>query len=101
MEISRMLTLSTSHITQKTAEELEQRPAQFNSFWSAWDHLAIYDKGSYGWWILVSELEYAELNQLPEDLAACCRFAKQNDCDWLCLDCDGPVEEYLPTYEWE
>jgi len=96
-----MLTISTAHITDKTAENLKKRPPHFDSFWSAADHIAVYDKDSYGWWILVSELEYAELNQLPDDLAACCRLAMQNDCAWLCLDCDGDIVDCLPTYDWE
>lgn len=101
LEISKMLTLSTAHITKETAEKLENRLPHFDSFWSAADHIAVYDKDDYGWWILVSELNYAELSQLPVDLAACCRLAMRNGCDWLCLDCDGPIEDCLPTYEWE
>jgi len=96
MEISKMLTLSTAHITRETAEALGSPPSDHTHEWLEW--FSYYDKADYGWWIPTNS---AELKQLPPDLAACIRFAKSNGCDWLCLDCDGPIENCLPTYEWE
>lgn len=96
MEVCKMLTLSTSHIKESTAEVLHAHSEP----WSDYD-LAIYDKDNFGWWINLVDVEYAELKNIPPDLVDCIRIAKQNGCDWLCLDCNGPVEDCLPTYEWK
>ena len=94
MDIVKMLTISTAHITKRTADMLDAIDTPFD--------VCIYDKGTaldkYGWfltdWTLQEETR-------PEDLRACCKFAERNDCAWLCLDCDGEVVDCLPTYEWE
>ena len=96
MEICKMLTLSTAHITQETAKVLETH----SSPWADYD-LAIYDKDDFGWWIHLPDEEITELNNVPPDLVECIKLAEQNGCEWLCLDCDGEVVDCLPTYEWE
>ena len=40
-------------------------------------------------------------NLNPACLKDCMRFARKNGCDLLCLDCDGPVVDDLPLYEWD
>lgn len=87
MEISKMLTVSTAHINQSAKEKLDQNA------YEAW-RVIVYPKGDYGWFIYTAEAEGA-----PPDLAMVMQFAKQNDCEWLCLDQDGPIED-LPIYEW-
>ena len=102
MEIYKMLVLSTGHITDETGRALEKR--YDHDAWNVhvWqDDFCIYDKEEFGWWINLSDITEAELSSCPEDFAACCRLAMQNDCEWLCLDCDGEVVDCLPTYEWE
>lgn len=94
LEISKMLTLSTAHITKETANLLDNVDTPID--------VCIYDKGTatdhYGWflvdWALAGET-------IPEDLRACFKLAESKGCNWLCLDCDGAVTELLPTYEWE
>lgn len=87
MEISKILTVSTAHINKSTRELLDQ------DVYEAWQVIA-YPKGDYGWFIYAVEAGGA-----PPDLAMAMQYVKQNGCDWLCLDQDGPIED-LPIYEW-
>ena len=41
-----------------------------------------------------------EYEEFPKDIVACMRFAREQGCSWLCLDCDGCEAEGLPTYTW-
>lgn len=90
MEISKMLTISTAHITKETAEWLDEK-----------DILIVYKKSDYGWFILVSDWDdVVETEEIPEDLRKILRFADDLDCRWLCLDCDGDILSYLDVYNW-
>lgn len=96
-----MLTLSTIHITPKTANIIE-RDSRVNRY----PALVIYSKEQYGWFIYFDKSllrTKKQMNELPEDLRNCIAFAKKNRCDMLCLDGDGPEEPDLPTYgeEWD
>ena len=88
MEIDRMLTLSTAHICQDTAEKMESHLLD----------LTIYEKGKYGWFIYV-EPETAE-KKIPQDLSVVLKIAEKAGCVWICLDCDGAKIENLPVFEW-
>lgn len=94
MEIHKMLTLSTSHISKETAQ-------LFDAFELPFD-LCIYDKRAgldhYGWFL--TDWSLSQGMNIPHDLFACFRVAEENGCDWLCLDCDGEVLKHLPVYEW-
>lgn len=95
MEITKMLTLSTAHITEDTANKLDRDPNDNNL------GLCVYPKSDYGWFIYVNVISYKTSNHgLPEDLYNCLIFAHELGCDILCFDCDGPIEPFLPTYEW-
>ena len=95
MEISKMLTLSTGHITRDTANLLESLADEYEDIIGS---PIIYKKGDYGWFVHIPE----ELDEysIPYDLLQVLEFAKRHDCDWLCLDCDGQEIEFLPQYEW-
>ena len=97
LEITKMLTLSTAHITEETAVMLEREVKYaVNNI-----PLSIYNAADFGWFICLSS--YSEMLDgimLPEDLKACCYLAKENECEWLCLDCDGLIVPDLPTYNW-
>ena len=89
-EISKMLTLSTAHVSEATAAKLEKGRACL---------LSIFAKGEYGWFIFVAR-EDGSMGGAPSDLAACIAKARALGCDWLCLDRDGETVGDLPTYEW-
>ena len=89
MEISKMLTVSTAHITQETSELLDNDKLS----------IVVYPKSEYGWFILVCDWDEYE-NELPKDLKKFLMLAEDQGCNWLCLDCDGEVLGFLDVYEW-
>ena len=89
MDICKMLTLSTAHITKRTAERLDETSNPMN--------LSVYAKGEYGWYIYDWDDRDTEI---PDDLRDIFRFAQEHDCQVVCLDCDGDESDALPTYEW-
>jgi len=92
MEITKMLTISTAHITKETADLLNIEPDNDNM------QLSVYNKADFGWFIYVN-IDLDNRN-IPDDLRRCLDLAKDNDCNWLCLDCDGEVVDGLDVYEW-
>lgn len=93
LEIAQMLTLSTAHIKEETADFLDNEDYA----------LVVYPKSEYGWFILadLDSLSEEELSLIPNDLMAVIQFAKENGCSWLCLDRDGSEIEQLPVYDWQ
>ena len=92
MDISKMLTVSTAHISKETAEMLDKDTDTLD--------IVVYNKKEYGWFIYIPF--YYDNNKLyiPKDLHNLLIFAKDSSCDWLCLDRDGEILENLETYEW-
>lgn len=98
MEITRMLTISTSHISKETADLLAgEYPIDSVPVWEI--SVGIYAKEEYGWYIYFSLAEHIHPS-MPEDLAACLRLARKHDCSILCLDTDGDIVDSLATYDW-
>lgn len=95
-ETIKMVTLSTGHVTPKTAALLD-REAENGRL-----GLPVYPKAAgretFGWFVY--GLPDADLSGLPADLAACLSLARSIGCAVLCLDRDGPVTDRLPTYHW-
>lgn len=101
METCTMLTLSTAHIEKETAEMLKHQSVDSDLEYDTINtNLVVYSKADYGWWIHVADLDRDDVRLLPCDLAACCMIAMRENCEWLCLDADGPIEDCLPMYEW-
>lgn len=95
LEISRMLTLSTAHITQETSDLLG------NNGTTDVIPFSIYDKDQFGWYIYISDDDLlGRFLAIPKDLQDVIRFAYNHKCEVLCLDCDGPETNELPLYEW-
>jgi hypothetical protein len=98
-EIAKMLVVSTGHITQEESEILENHPI---------GHIT---NISYGYLIWVPtdieegyyphNLQTGSSNSfiLP-NVFNLIVYAQQLGCYWLRLDSDGPIEEYLPHFEW-
>lgn len=85
-EISKMLTLSTAHVTKETADAIND----------GFD-LVTFNKDEYGWFLHVAT---CHAKDLPSDLTAVVDYTKALGCEWLCLDRDGDVNPNLPTWEW-
>ena len=99
MEISKMLTISTAHVSEKTADLLENNKLK----------VVVYNKEDFGWFIHLDEdnlTNYYDSNDtesyfyVPEELLKLMKFAQDLGCDWLCLDCDGEELEYFDTFDW-
>ena len=88
MEISKMLTVSTGHISKETSELLENDKLD----------IVVFDKGEWGWFIHIPD-DYDDFD-LPIELHKLMNFAKDLNCDWLCLDCDGDVLDYFEVFDW-
>lgn len=87
MDIVKMLTISTAHITKRTTGLLN------NAEWCNRNCLMVCKKHEYGWFIYVPD-DTSYLYGIPNDLKSCMQFAMENQIQWLCLDSDGPVMEY-------
>lgn len=97
MDIERVLTISTAHISEATAELLSIEPE------TDMIGISVYCKADYGWFIYIPNgliEHYNGGHDVPEDLWRCMCLAYDNSCNWLCLDCDGDEVEELKTYDW-
>ena len=92
LEVSKMLTVSTAHITEDTNRLLANEP------YTDGMQLSVFEKADFGWFIYVND--DLENRNIPDDLRACLELAKENGCKWLCLDCDGDTVDELEEYEW-
>lgn len=95
LDIETCLVLTTAHITEKTANTLDD--------WGSRDRLDVpltVGKTPYGWFIPVSCADPNTLPALPADLLAVMRFARTQGCHHLLLDCDGPSADGLDSYGW-
>ena len=101
-EICAMVTISTAHITEVTANVLHgitHRHPAYSKEAMAWP--TAYEKGGYGYFLFIPDDLYDREDTMPDDLFACCCYAAARECTWLVLDRDGPImRNDLPTYEW-
>ena len=91
-EQSSMMTISTAHITPEMAEAMKD-----GEFMDGEIGIPCYEKSDYGFFIPITE-DYTPENPILSQLFD---YAKANNCQWLCLDSDGPEVEMLPTYDWD
>lgn len=96
MEITKMLTISTMHVTEETYGKLA---AEADGLFISNLNLPVYRKDDYGFFICAFDAEFND--NLPDDLRTCLNYALKHDCSWLCLDCDGEIMADLQKYEWE
>lgn len=90
--MSSLLTVSSAHIKDSTARILKEEVSFGNI------GISVYSKDGFGWFIYLEDIdEYYE--DVPEDLLAVMKYAKENGADILCLDSDGYRIMELPTYE--
>ena len=94
MEIAKMWTLSTGHITKETNKYLRESVNSMEI-----DRPVIYEKGEYGYYIPVID-EFDDESNYPEDMQRIIDVARDLDCDLICLDRDGEIVKWLPVYNW-
>ena len=93
MEISRMWTLSTAHITKETDRWLTEQSKEPTV------GLSVYEKTGGHFVYVPNDLDYEEMN-LPEDIETIIAFAIGCEINLICLDSDGPIEKMFLTYKW-
>ena len=97
IDIVRMITISTAHISEDTACRLNVASLTNDMF-----SLVIYAKEGYGWFISWNgnDEDWRDDETIPNDLRKCIEYAIKHSCQWLCLDCDGIEANELPIYDW-
>ena len=98
LDIQKIITLSTAHISEKTAQALDMMA---KNPMTITETITVYNKDDIGWFIYCPE--YTNINDIPEkykDLRTIITFAHDHDCEIICLDADYETVDYLPTYDW-
>lgn len=110
LEIQKMLVVSTAHLDQHQRDFLDDQVKYRlgNSDIKRHQQAMIVDPiGWYGWRVcldgdLIEEWLQLPAGALPEylgNLGTLIRLARNNGCQWLAVDRDGPVLPFVSTYE--
>jgi hypothetical protein len=86
LEIDRMLTCCSSHVTQEDSEILEIPNGELVSH-----------PYEYGWLVWTGNGFRPELSEAANKLLD---FARKHGCEWLRIDGDGPTIDNLETFSW-
>lgn len=87
--ISKMLVVSTAHLTQETADQLSAESLPVASY-----------PNEYGGFVYVPTDPIDREAGLTEDIAAVFKLARALHCEWVKLDRDAPELDGLKIYEW-
>ena len=106
-ETYKMIALSTAHISKETCKMMED-PISNESLYCS---VSIYPKdqgdafGCVGFFVPIVRFKYEDPDcyegSIPEDLAACIKYAISYDADWLMFDRDAEIVPELPEYCWD
>jgi hypothetical protein len=96
LEIDKILTLSTGHVTNKDAVLLEE------------DKGTVAYKDDYGFILYILEgndglnstMDIYQAEGFSMAMEACILFAHGKGCKFLRLDSDGPTVDFLPNFNW-
>ena len=101
-EIYKTLVASTAHITELDNAELE-----VDTDTNTLPDLIVYRYGEYGYtiWIptegsFTAQSWHNILTRYSVQLRQLLDIAKQKGCKYLRVDCDGPIYDNLPTFQW-
>lgn len=100
LEITKMLTLSTAHVTEGTFNCIVYEDRLDRMGLPVYMKTTHEDVERYGVFIYL-DMDNMNENSIPEDLMRLIDLAWENRCGILCLDSDGPIMEGLTVYEWE
>ncbi len=92
LEISKMITLSTAHISPDTLDKLDNGSSAVPP---------CYKKDEFGYFVLSNKdvlSDYEDNEYFPKDLKQCVEFARVHDCDWIMFDGDAGEVEELDVY---
>lgn len=95
LEIDRMLTISSLHVSADTKDLLDQAVDDNED-----DPMPpVYEKQGYGWFVACDPDNEETWDNYPADLVQCMKLARDNGCFWLCLDADGSRVETLELFD--
>ena len=95
LEIDKMLTISSRHVSAETKDLLDQAADDNEE-----DPMpSVYEKQGYGWFVACDSDNEETWDNYPADLVQCMKLARDNGCFWLCLDADGPRVETLEFFD--
>lgn len=114
VEIAKMLVLSTTHLTERTADMFSQVVREFEScvpwmpdadieYLRPVSGIVVYPKSEYGFFVPLSDDMFEDhtiRSYMSGELPAIIDYARVLGCDWLMFDRDGPVEPALQSYDW-
>lgn len=90
--ISRMIALSTGHLTWSTVQLLEHTPI------SSSHYPVMGGPIPYGFFVYAHDEQGDGPDAIPEDLWACCEFARAQGCDYIRFDAEEDVVDELPDH---
>lgn len=93
IEIQRILIISTSHITEKDNNLLQE----VNCLNDKYSYLIYIRKPIEVFWL--RSAIHKKILDSPQ-LKNIIDFARLHNCDYLQLDCDGPVYDDFETFDW-
>jgi hypothetical protein len=102
LEISKLVTLSTSHLSQTTANNLPSGRGDHQGVVGTPDWWPQFSRDE-GWlfWVPTDEAAFQSIYaESPKDLLDVLMYVRNSGCEWLLFDSDGPLCDVLYQYEW-
>lgn len=113
IEINREMVLSTAHLPEQLARAMDrvgldgllayQQLSQGESYATKEEREVLrevlFDPVQFGYRVYVSD-DRSCWGSLPNPFPQLFELALANGCKWLVFDCDGPVVDGLPQWEW-
>ena len=96
--ITKMLSVSTKHISKETSDWLGSQCLLNAQVPTAYETGGVYAGATFYGWTCYCHDDCLE--EYPQDLVAVWEYARSKDCDWVNLDCDGEQHSQLEEYEW-
>lgn len=93
-EVHQFIVISTSHLSEATANRLDNTPA---SIWPWHGGPFSY----YGWFVYAHKENLgSDDDAIPDDLFAAMTWARNQGFEYLLFDRDADIVEGLATYDW-
>ncbi len=92
LNISRIIALSTGHLTGDTMNRLENTPYDSSTYPVAGGPIP------YGFFVYAHDDQGEGPDAVPDDVWTCCEFARAQGCDYIRFDCDVDMIPDLPDH---
>lgn len=99
LDITKMLTVSTAHVSEKTFEALKLDGATNEIGLAVYGKSTCDNEVNYGLYIYLDRQAVDNAN-IPDDLKPLIRLAQDNGCEVLCLDSDGMELDDYEIFDW-